>query len=260
MASVDPSSSAATLSQLPPPIEPMMQAPPGRWVIQLLNGLVLLGSIVVIVALSFEALHSSQPEYYRVYMQVQFWVCIAFLLDFFVRFALNPRPGRFFCRNFIFLLVSIPYLHLIAYFDMEISHETGFLLRFIPLIRSGYGLAIAVGWLARSRATSMLISYLLMVLSLVYFSSLIFYMFEHPVNEGVSSYGAAIWWAFMNVTTVGAAVFAKTAIGQIFTVVLAASGMMLFPIFTIYITTVVEARKKREAEARAQAQAQAKKT
>ena len=50
----------------------------------------------------------------------------------------------------------------------------------------------------------------------------------------------------MNVTTVGANVFAKTATGKVLTVVLAASGMMLFPIFTAYITTKVQDRRDRE--------------
>lgn len=40
----------------------------------------------------------------------------------------------------------------------------------------------------------------------------------------------------MDVTTVGSNIYATTAVGKILSVVLAALGMMMFPIFTVYIT------------------------
>ncbi|MFQ8806616.1 MAG: hypothetical protein ACLR8Y_17920 [Alistipes indistinctus] len=49
----------------------------------------------------------------------------------------------------------------------------------------------------------------------------------------------------MNVTTVGANIFAVTPMGKVLTVVLAASGMMMFPIFTVYITTKFQSTSKR---------------
>ena len=103
-----------------------------------------------------------------------------------------------------------------------------------------------VSWVTRSRATSLMVSYVLMIFALTYFTSLVFYTLEKPVNPGVDTFGNSLWWAFMNVTTVGANVFAKTATGKVLTVVLAASGMMLFPIFTAYITTKVQDRRDRE--------------
>ena len=44
-----------------------------------------------------------------------------------------------------------------------------------------------------------------------------------------------LWWAWMNVTTVGAEIFAVTAIGKVITILLPTLGMMMFPIFTTYI-------------------------
>ena len=90
----------------------------------------------------------------------------------------------------------------------------------------------------------MLVSYILIILSLTYFASLVFFMLEHPVNPAVTSYGEALWWAFMNVTTVGSNIFARTGTGEVLSVVLAASGMMLFPIFTVYITSRFQSHKQ----------------
>lgn len=114
----------------------------------------------------------------------------------------------------------------------------------MPLVRGGYGLAVMVGWITRSRVTNLLVSYVVTLLALIYFSTLIFYQLEHGPNPNVTNYGSAVWWAFMNVTTVGANIFAVTPMGKVLTVVLAASGMMMFPIFTVYITTKFQSHFK----------------
>ena len=79
-----------------------------------------------------------------------------------------------------------------------------------------------------------------MLFATVYFSSLIFYVLELGVNTGVHNYGDALWWAFMDVTTVGSNIEAVTTTGRILSVVLAALGMMMFPIFTVYVTSIVQ--------------------
>jgi hypothetical protein len=48
----------------------------------------------------------------------------------------------------------------------------------------------------------------------------------------------------MDVTTVGSNINAITPIGRILAVILAAMGMMLFPIFTVYITSLMERKHK----------------
>ena len=156
----------------------------------------------------------------------------------------SPKKMRFVWRNFLFFLVAIPYLHLVPYFQMNPASEISYIFRLMPLVRGGYGLAITVGWITRSKLTSLLVSYILIILSLTYFASLVFFMLEHPVNPAVTSYGEALWWAFMNVTTVGSNIFARTGTGEVLSVVLAASGMMLFPIFTVYITSRFQSHKQ----------------
>ena len=52
--------------------------------------------------------------------------------------------------------------------------------------------------------------------------------------------GTALWWAFMDVTTVGSNISAITVTGRVLSVVLAALGMMMFPIFTVYVTSLVQ--------------------
>ena len=65
---------------------------------------------------------------------------------------------------------------------------------------------------------------------------------------GVTDYWSALWWAFMDVTTVGSNIYAVTPTGKILSVVLAALGMMMFPIFTVYVTSLVQQANKRKEE------------
>ena len=214
-----------------------------RSIRDMLNVLVLLGSVVVIVALSFEVFHGTMEDY-RLYLKIQLWVCLVFLADFFFRFYLSRRKWRFLMHNLIFFLVAIPYLNISDYFGITQPPDVYYVIKLMPLVRGGYGLAVMVGWFTRSRITNLLISYIVILLALIYFSTLIFYSLEHGVNPHVTTYGSAVWWAFMNVMTVGANIFAVTSMGQILTVVLAASGMMMFPIFTAYITSRFQAFHK----------------
>lgn len=141
--------------------------------------------------------------------------------------------------------MAIPYQNIIAYYGWTFSDEITYLLRFIPLLRGGYALAIVVGWLTYNRASSLFVSYLTMLLATVYFSSLAFFVLEHRVNPLVNDYGDALWWAFMDVTTVGSNIIAQTVTGRVLSVLLAALGMMMFPIFTVYITNLIQQSNKR---------------
>ena len=61
-------------------------------------------------------------------------------------------------------------------------------------------------------------------------------------------YGDALWWAFMDVTTVGSNIIAVTVTGRVLSVLLAALGMMMFPIFTVYVTSLVQKRNQEKQE------------
>ena len=114
----------------------------------------------------------------------------------------------------------------------------------MPLIRGGYAMAIVVGWFTSNRATGLFFSYIITLISTVYFASLTFYLFEHGVNPLVHKYKDALWWAAMDVTTVGSNIVAVTGVGRVLSVLLAALGMMMFPIFTVYVTNLLTKRNQ----------------
>ena len=80
----------------------------------------------------------------------------------------------------------------------------------MPLIRGGYAMAIVVSWFTYNKATGLFFTYLITLFSTVYFASLTFYLFEFKVNPDVKCYQDALWWAAMDVTTVGSNIEAVT--------------------------------------------------
>lgn len=214
----------------------------------ILHVIILLLSLFLIVVISIDTFNNIPFITQDSYLRIQFWICMFFIADFILEFFLAKHKLYYLKTHFIFLIVSIPYLNIIDYYGFQFSPEITYFLRFIPLARSGYALAIVVGWLTSNKASSLFVSYLTMLLATVYFSSLIFFVLEQKVNSEVTNYGDALWWAFMDVTTVGSNIIAVTPIGRILSVLLAALGMMMFPIFTVYVTSVVQNANKRKKE------------
>jgi hypothetical protein len=172
---------------------------------------------------------------------------------------LYPVPVRLYSRTFFVEGQTALFRHTFSfsigsypvseyYSGWTFSPEITYMLRFIPLVRGGYAMAIVVGWLTYNKASSLFISYLTMLLATVYFASLAFFVMEHKVNPLVVGYGDALWWAFMDVTTVGSNIIAVTATGRVLSVLLAALGMMMFPIFTVYVTSLIQKKNKEKDE------------
>lgn len=211
-----------------------------RLSIDILHIMVLVLSLFLVITISIDTFKNiafyKQPEF----MRAQFWICILFLADFFFELLLSRKKLHFFWTHLLFLLVSIPYLSIIDYFGWHFSGMTQYLIRFIPLVRGGYALAIVVGWFSYNKAASLFMTYLVTLLATIYFGSLVFFVFEHNVNPLVLNYYDALWWAFMDATTVGSNITAVTTVGRVLSVLLAALGMMMFPVFTVYVTTLIK--------------------
>ncbi len=209
--------------------------------------LILALSLFLVISISIDTFKNisflNQPSY----IKMQFWICVFFLFDFFFEFFLSNHKWRYLRSHFLFLLISIPYINIMELYNIHFSMEMIYYMRFVPLLRGGYALVIVIGWLSVNKISTLFSSYITLLISTVYFASLIFFVEEHKHNPLVLDYWSALWWASMDVTTVGSNIVAVTPVGKILSVLLAALGMMMFPIFTVYVTNVIQrsdARKK----------------
>lgn len=214
-------------------------------IFDILHIIILFLSVFLIIWISIDTFNNISYQTQGIYLKIQFWVCLFFLLDFVLELFLSDRKKSYFYTHFIFFIISIPYLNIIDYYQISFSAEINYLIRFMPLIRGGYALARVVSWLTKNKISKLFVSYITILLATVYFFSLMFFVAEHKVNPLVSDFSDSLWWAFMNVTTVGSDIYVETGIGRILSVVLAALGMMMFPIFTVYITNIVQMANKK---------------
>lgn len=100
-------------------------------------------------------------------------------------------------------------------------------------------LVFIVSIVVRHNTTALFISYLIFLISVVYFLTLIFFVVEHGSNSEVQTYADALWWASMTVTTLGSTIQPVTIAGKFITTAMALAGLTIFPIFTAYMTTLV---------------------
>lgn len=219
-----------------------------RGIMMLLHIVVLLLSLLLIGMISYDSFKNTTFYESYSFQKWQFWICVVFIIVFFIELAVSEKRWHFFWTNLVFLLVSIPYQAIIFHYGIELSQEVSYLIRYMPLIRGGYALAIVVGWFTMNKATGLFFTYIIILFSTVYFASLTFYLFETGVNPLVNVYSDALWWAAMDVTTVGSNITAVTGVGRVLSVLLAALGMMMFPIFTVYVTNIITQRNKESKE------------
>ncbi len=222
-----------------------MKADVKNIVSDVMHWVIIILSVLLIVYISVDTFQGVNFLKNRSYMTFQLWVCIVFIADFFIELAIAEDRWRYVRGHLLFLFLSIPYLNIIDSLGIPVSEADLFFVRFIPLARGVLAMAIVVGYISKNRITSLLASYIVIMLSVVYFSSLIFLYREQPVNPMVTNYGNALWWAFTTSTSVGCSINPMTVTGKILAVVVACTGITMFPLFTVYLTSLITRYRNR---------------
>lgn len=200
---------------------------------------VLAGSLVLVAFISYDTFRNVSFIENQQYLDAQFWICLLFLFDIVLEFFLAPKKWHYLLSHIFFFIIAIPYINILNFFDIELSGELLYIIRFVPMLRAAYVLAIITGALSGNRISSMFIAYIALLLVVVYFSSMMFYVEEHIINPDCTSYAQALWWSIMCMTTAGSYVGEYTVTGKILSVILSGGGLILFPVFTVYITHAV---------------------
>lgn len=208
-----------------------------------MGSLAVLAGLAIIVSLTLDVLCDGTYVMNPAYLAIQLTACVIFLTDFAVRCKVAKNKAHFWAGNWLVLLVSIPYLNIIYWAGVDMSKSLYLVMKCIPLIRGFWAMWLVVLWLGGRNARGVLLAYILTVVGFTYFAALMFYSYELNVNPKVDTFGNSLWWAWMSVSTVGAEVFPVTTIGKILAVALPCMGMMMFPVFTVYITTKIKRTK-----------------
>lgn len=205
-----------------------------RWVVLVL-------SVLLIVFISYDTFKNVPFLESKGYMSFQFAVCVVFMADFFLELALAGRGNRrsYIRGRWLFLLLSVPYLNIIDGLNLNLGEEALYFIRFVPLARGGLALVIVLDYISANRMTGIFVSYMSILLLCTYFAALIFYERELPVNPYVENYWDAFLWCCLQTTTLGSAVSPVTVAGKIISVVLSFMGIMMYPLFTVYLSSLI---------------------
>ena len=167
---------------------------------------VLVVSFILIALISLDAFNTG-VEFLKndLYMKLQLPICILFLTDFFVGLWFHEDHTEYLKRNWLFFLISIPYTALIHSFGLHVDGTWGYILHFVPTLRATLAVAIVIGFVSTNKVIGLFASYVAIMVIAIYFSSLIFFLYEGGgVNPGVTSYWSALWWCSLEATTLGA--------------------------------------------------------
>ena len=198
-------------------------------------------SVVLVAMITVDTLHDIAFIADRTYLNVQFYICMVFLADVIVEWILSADKRKYIAGHIFFLLISIPYLNIIDHFHIDLPLEFQYVIRFIPMIRAAYVIGLLSGLTNANWVQSIFATYISILLIVIYSGSLMFYVQEHFVNPDVSSYWMSLWWTVMNITTVGCYIEPITPTGKVLSVILSGGGLILFPVFTVYIADALKA-------------------
>ena len=196
-------------------------------------------SLLLVISISIDTFRGI-PFYEDVnYLDLQFWICILLMVLFALEVYTAANSWQYLGRHFLFLLLIIPYLTLFDWWGVELSAQMEYLFRFVPLVRGYIAFTVIAYGLLRDLASGLLITYIVVLFSFIYYCSLIFYVLEVNLNPMLNSFWDSLWYSCMTATTAGCNISAVTNVGRVISVLLALAGMMLLPVFTVYLTNLI---------------------
>lgn len=205
--------------------------------------LVLVLSLYSLGALTAELLLPLDPETRLLLRRTDDFICVIFLLDFFVHLVRSPSKREFWRWGWIDLLSSIPEVGWLRW---------GRVFRVFRILRALRSFAAVSEHFRADRARSTFVVVGLMSLIAVLFATVAVYELERGLpDSNIHSAGDSLWWAFATITTIGYGDhFPVTAAGRVVAVVLVVFGLSFFGAFTAYVASffLEKAQLKEETE------------
>ena len=196
-------------------------------------------SLLLVISISIDTFKGIPFYDDTSYLDLQFWICMLLIILFVLEVFNADSPRHYLGRHIFFLLLIIPYLTIFDWCGVVLSSEMEFLFRFIPLIRGYISFTVIAYALMRDLTAGLLITYIVVLFSFIYYCSLIFYVLEVDTNPMVHNFWDSLWYSCMTATTAGCSIQAITPVGKVISVLLALAGMMLLPVFTVYLTNII---------------------
>lgn len=177
-------------------------------------------------------------------------IWIVFLVDFAVRLALAPGKLRFLRRNWLTALsLTLPALRLLRIARAARALQLARGARGIRLVRVVSSVNRGMGALAASMSRRGLGYVASLAFVVLLAGSAGMYAFEgQPDGDGIRSYGDALWWTAMLMTTIASEYWPRTAEGRLLCLLLSGFSMAILGYLTASLATFFVGRDAASAE------------
>lgn len=199
-------------------------------------------SFYVLIALFVQSVFPLTPETHVFLEGIDFYVCLVFLTDFFIRFYRAPSRRVFLKWGWIDFISSIPML------DMFRVGRVVRIIRIVRILRAFRSTKNLLHYFLRGRKTTSFAAVATISFMLVIFSSIAMLQFETSPDANIKTPVDAFWWAYVTITTVGYGdKYPLSPEGRLVAAVLMTAGVGLFGTFTGFVASLfVEPELKEE--------------
>ncbi|HSM51526.1 MAG TPA: ion channel, partial [Thermoanaerobaculia bacterium] len=177
-------------------------------------------------------------------------IWIIFILDFAMEFVLAPHKGAYLKRNWLTALsLLVPALRLfrvLRVFRLLGLARAGGSVRLLRVVSSLNRGMVALGASLSRRGFGYVIALTVLV---ILTGAAGMYAFENAAPGGIESYGEALWWTTMVLTTMGSQYWPQTVEGRVLCVFLALYGFGVFGYVTATLASFFIGRDAENEEA-----------
>jgi len=200
--------------------------------IKLFNILILILSVYVLISLLVSVIFELSEELSILLGYIDNFICIVFLIDFWIRFKKADNKLEFMKWGWIDLIASIPFL------DFARAGRVIRLIRLVRVFRALKSTKLIYEHIAQNKKQSVLTSVALISILMIIFSSIAILQFETDINSNIKTAEDAICWSYVTITTVGDGdKYPITTEGRIIGAILMTTGVGIFGTFTALVSS-----------------------
>ncbi|HSK73546.1 MAG TPA: ion transporter [Pyrinomonadaceae bacterium] len=166
-------------------------------------------------------------------------IYVIFIVDFAVKFLLAPDKTDYLKNNWITLIaLAVPALRIFRIFRVVRIFQVARVTRGLRLVRVLTSFNRGMKSLAASFGRRGINYVLALTLIVLFAGAAGMYAFEKDVEgTGIESYGTAVWWTAMILTTMGSDYFPRTGEGRVLSFLLALYAYTIFGYVTATLAT-----------------------
>jgi voltage-gated potassium channel len=173
-------------------------------------------------------------------------IWVVFILDFALKFILAPHKLEYLKTNWLTAIsLLVPALRIFRVVRLLRLARVGRGLRLFRVISSLNRSMRALGATLRRRGFGFVA---ILTLLVVFAGAAGMYAFENGVPGGLNSYGEALWWTSMIMTTLGSQYWPQTLEGRVLCVILALYAFAIFGYVTATLASFFLGRDAEESE------------